>query len=92
MQFLHAAAGYPVPSTLMNAIKRGYYIAWPGLSAKKFCKHLPKSPITSRECLEQKNIQSTKQVQTDDENMDDDPTQEMDNIKAHEIFAIIVEE
>eukprot|EP00957_Ditylum_brightwellii_P177516 13520246-Ditylum_brightwellii.AAC.1 len=33
MQFLHAAAGYPVPLTWIKAIQKGYYISWPGLTA-----------------------------------------------------------
>eukprot|EP00957_Ditylum_brightwellii_P127738 9741364-Ditylum_brightwellii.AAC.1 len=39
---------------------------------------------------QKKNTPSTKQVQTVNENLDEDITQEMDNIKIHEMFAIIV--
>eukprot|EP00957_Ditylum_brightwellii_P090326 6879127-Ditylum_brightwellii.AAC.1 len=54
MQLLNAAAGYPVPSTWMNAIKRGYYLTWPGLPAENACKYFPKFPITSRGHIKQK--------------------------------------
>eukprot|EP00957_Ditylum_brightwellii_P040182 3040436-Ditylum_brightwellii.AAC.1 len=33
MQFLHEAVGSPVPSTWINAIDRGSFITWPGLTA-----------------------------------------------------------
>eukprot|EP00957_Ditylum_brightwellii_P117716 8980016-Ditylum_brightwellii.AAC.1 len=77
----------------MNTIKRGYYLTWPGLSADNVYKHLPKSPITSRGDIKQKrkSIQSAKLVQTEDEDLDAEPTQELDNIKTHEMFVIIVE-
>ena len=38
--YLHAAAGYPVRSTWLNAIKRGHYRSWPGLTytlASHYC-------------------------------------------------------
>eukprot|EP00957_Ditylum_brightwellii_P119373 9107003-Ditylum_brightwellii.AAC.1 len=84
MQFLHLAVQFSVPSTWMNAIKTGYYLTRPGLSAENIRKHLPKSPMTSRGHIEQKrkNMQSTKHVQTEDENIDAAPTQELDNIKT----------
>eukprot|EP00957_Ditylum_brightwellii_P088363 6731099-Ditylum_brightwellii.AAC.1 len=47
MQFLHAAAGYPAPSTWIKAVQKGYYISWPGLTADNVRWYLPKSPITS---------------------------------------------
>eukprot|EP00957_Ditylum_brightwellii_P096120 7323066-Ditylum_brightwellii.AAC.1 len=30
MEFLHAAAGYPVLSTWIAAIKKGFFATWPG--------------------------------------------------------------
>jgi hypothetical protein len=43
VQFLHAAAGYPVPSTWTTAINAGNCTTWPGLDSKLVNKHLPKS-------------------------------------------------
>jgi hypothetical protein len=62
MQFLHAAAGYPVPSTWIQAIQKGYYISWPGLTAENVQRYLPKSPIMSWGHIGQlrKNTNSTK--------------------------------
>jgi hypothetical protein len=62
VQFLHAAAGYPVPSTWTKAINAGNYNTWPGLDAKLVTKHLPKSKETVKGHLNQqrKNLRSTK--------------------------------
>ena len=40
IEFLHAAAGYPVKSTWLAAIKNGNYASWPGLTyelASRYC-------------------------------------------------------
>eukprot|EP00957_Ditylum_brightwellii_P135003 10293686-Ditylum_brightwellii.AAC.1 len=62
MQFLHAAAGYSVPSTWIKAIQKGYNISWPGLTANNVRRYLPKSSITARGHIDQlrKNTNSTK--------------------------------
>ena len=48
--YLHACAGYPVPSTWIKAIKKGFYSSWPKLDRirgpKWIEKHLPKSVVT----------------------------------------------
>eukprot|EP00957_Ditylum_brightwellii_P063065 4786387-Ditylum_brightwellii.AAC.1 len=84
MQFLHAAAGYPVASTWINAIKKGYYISWPGLTAENVRKHLTKSTITSRGHFEQqrKNLRSTKI--SDEEDLNIPPTQDTPNVWSHQ--------
>ena len=93
MQFLHVAAGYPVLSTWIKAIQKGYYISWPGLTANNVRRYLPKSPITARGHIEQlcKNTNSTKNL-LEDENLEVEPQQTDDNIKTHQMFAAICEE
>jgi hypothetical protein len=39
-QYLHAACFSPVPSTFVQAIKKGHFITWPGLTAELITKHL----------------------------------------------------
>ena len=42
VRYLHAAAGFPVKSTWLAAIKAGNYASWPGLTftnASKYCPH-----------------------------------------------------
>ena len=44
--YLHAAAGYPVKSMWLAAVKRGAYYSWPGLTANlvaRYCPDLSKS-------------------------------------------------
>ena len=38
--YYHAAAGYPMKTTWIQAIKRGHYIGWPGLTTEHMQKHL----------------------------------------------------
>ena len=39
--YLHAAAGYPVKSTWLAAIKRGAYASWPGLTPRLVARYCP---------------------------------------------------
>ena len=40
INYYHAAAGYPIKTTWLRAIKKGYYIGWPGLTADRVQTHL----------------------------------------------------
>ena len=40
INYYHAAAGFPIKATWLRAIKRGYYIGWPGLTAERVQTHL----------------------------------------------------
>eukprot|EP00957_Ditylum_brightwellii_P179373 13664745-Ditylum_brightwellii.AAC.1 len=97
IQFLHEAVGSPVPSTWIDAINRGFFITWPGLTADNVRKYFPKSRATSQGHLEQKwqNIASTKRKETEtteQENTLEVPKQEEDNMKTNVVYAIILEE
>ena len=42
VQYMHAAAGFPVKSTWIKAIKKGNFATWPELTysnAEKYCPH-----------------------------------------------------
>jgi hypothetical protein len=62
IQFLHAACFSPTPSTWIQAINKGHFASWPGLTADAVRKHLPKSMATAQGHLDQvrRNQQSTK--------------------------------
>ena len=47
IHYLHACAGYPTKATWIQAINRGYYIGWPGLTASRVQKYLGKSEETT---------------------------------------------
>ena len=44
--FLHATAGYPVKQTWVDAIKRGAYNTWPGLTPQLAARYCPMPPET----------------------------------------------
>ena len=74
--YLHAAAGFPVESEWIKAIKAGNYITWPELTAEAVHKHFPESDETQKGHMKQQlqNVRSTKVKQnaTDGGRGDDD--------------------
>ena len=48
IKFLHAAAGYPVISTWLKAIRKEHFMSWPGLNAETVRRHLLPSPHTTK--------------------------------------------
>eukprot|EP00804_Cyclotella_cryptica_P028768 CCRYP_018720-RA/>CCRYP_018720-RA protein AED:0.37 eAED:0.37 QI:0/0/0/1/0/0.25/4/0/1148 len=60
--FLHATAGYPVKSTWLQAIKRGFYNSWPGLTYTLVAKYCPTADATIQGHMAQprQHIRSTK--------------------------------
>ena len=63
--YLHASAGYPVKSTWLQAIKRGAYATWPGLSAALVARYCPDAPETTKGHMAQprQHIRSTQPPQ-----------------------------
>ena len=61
MKYLHACAGFPSTDTWIDAINHGYYQGWPGLTAARVRKHLPKSEETTmgHMKLTRQNVRST---------------------------------
>jgi hypothetical protein len=62
IQYLHAAAGSPFPSTFIKAIQAGNFTTWPTLTPEHVNKYLEKSEATVKGHLNQtrKNVRSTK--------------------------------
>lgn len=48
IRYLHAAAGFPVKETWLNAIAAGNYITWPGLTIAAVRKHCPDADETQK--------------------------------------------
>ena len=76
IRYLHAAAGFPVESEWIKAIKAGNYVTWPELTAEAVHKHFPESDETQKGHMKQQrqNVRSTKikQNTTDNGGNDDD--------------------
>jgi hypothetical protein len=62
LQFVHASAFSPVPSTLISAINKNHFVTWPGLTTKAIRRHLPKSLATAQGHLDRQrqNTRTTK--------------------------------
>jgi len=62
IKFLHAAAGFPVKDTWLDAIKAGNYVSWPGLTAAAVQKHYPDSDETQKGHMkkQRQGVRSTK--------------------------------
>jgi len=62
IHYLHAAAGFPVKSEWIKAIKAGNYVIWPELTAEAVHKHFPESDETQKGHMKQQrqNVRSTK--------------------------------
>ena len=86
INFLHAACFSPSPSTWIEAIRRNYFLSWPGLTAKAVRKYLTPSPATAKGHLDQsqKNQQSSK---LDPFHI---PPEINDNIKHHVVAAAVI--
>ena len=62
INFLHAAAFSPSKSTWIEAVRRNYFVTWPGVTVKAIQKYLSPSRAPAKGHLDQtqKNQQSTK--------------------------------
>jgi hypothetical protein len=62
IQYLHAAAGYPVQETWTDAIKAGSYTTWPGINVKMVNPHFPESEETQKGNMkkQRQNVRSTR--------------------------------
>ena len=96
IQFLYGAAGWPVISTLIKAIKKGYFATWPGLTVKRVRKYADNHIFTAKGHMHlkrQTNKHKTRikecQPAETDEAMN--PKQEKGNNKTHQHFAKIID-
>ena len=68
-KFLHAAAGFPTKDTWLQAISRGYYRSWPGITPRTVRRHFPddsKETHKGHMKKQRQNVRSTKQHIIDD--------------------------
>ena len=62
VRYMHAAAGFPVKSTWLKAIKKGNFATWPGLTYSNAAKYCPQSVETLKGHMVQSSqgVRSTK--------------------------------
>ena len=72
IRYLHAAAGYPVKSTWLKAIRQGNYTSWPLINVKNVNKHFPESEETQfgHMSTQRQGVRSTKIKDTSSGNED----------------------
>ena len=64
IRYLHAAAGFPVKETWLDAIKAGNYVTWPGLTTTAVRKHFSDSDKTQQGHMkkQRQGVRSTKEI------------------------------
>jgi hypothetical protein len=90
VHYLHKALFSPTKSALLQAVKDGHLITWPGLTEDAIHKHLKLTPATSMGHMNQRrqNIRSTSKTP-----IADAPTADTDlGTKTHLVYAVLVDQ
>ena len=89
--FYHGVLGGPVKSTFLNALRKGYFTNWPGLTSELISKHLEPKIYTAKGHIlqEKQGLQSTSTDTLPIPDLDLNPEQEP--LQTHECFITIKE-
>jgi hypothetical protein len=90
VHYLHKALFSPTKSAMLQAVKDGNLITWPGLTEDDINKHLKLTPATAMGNLNQlrQNVRSTSKSPIEKQ-----PTPDTDlGKKTHLVYAIVVDE
>jgi hypothetical protein len=90
VHYLHKALFSPMKSAMLQAVKDGYLITWPGLTEDDINKHLKLTPATAMAHVNQRrqNISSTPKTPFSDQ-----PTPDTDlGTKTHPVYAVVVDQ
>jgi hypothetical protein len=90
VQYLHKALFSPTKSALLQAVKDGHLITWPGQTEDAIHKHLKLTPATAMGHMNQRlqNIRSNSKTP-----IADAPTADTDlGTKTHLVYAILVDQ
>jgi hypothetical protein len=90
VNYLHKALFSPTRSALLQAVKDGHLITWPGLTEDVIHKHLKLTPTTAMGHMNQRrqNIRSTSKKPSVDA-----PTADTDlGTKTHLVYAVLVDQ
>jgi hypothetical protein len=88
--YLHAACFSPVKSTLIKAIKNGFFSSWPGLNEHSVEKYLSKSTSTAKGHLNQQ-IQNARTTKIKDAQLIDSETDQDHGIKTQFVYAATID-
>jgi hypothetical protein len=90
VHYLNNALFSPTKSALLQAVKDGHLITWPGLTEDAINKHLKLTPATAMAHMNQRlqNIRSTSKAPIEKQ-----PTTDTDlGTKAHLVYAVLVDQ
>jgi hypothetical protein len=90
VHYLHKALFSPTKSAMLQAVKDGHLITWPGLTEDAISKHLKLTPATAMSHMNQRrqNIRSASKAPIADQ-----PTPDTDlGTKTHLVYAVAVDQ
>jgi hypothetical protein len=90
VHYLHKALFSPTKSALLQAVKNGHLVTWPGLTEEAIHKHLKLTPATAMGHMNQRrqNIRSTSKTPVEDV-----PTTDTSlGTKTHLVYAVLVDQ
>jgi hypothetical protein len=90
VHYLHKALFSPTKSALLQAVKHGHLITWPGLTEDAIHKHLKLTPATAMGHMNQRrqNIRSTSKAPSTDA----PPADTALGTKTHLVYAVLVDQ
>jgi hypothetical protein len=90
VHYLHKALFSPTKSAMLQAVKDGHLITWPGLTEDDINKHLKLTPATAMGHMNQRrqNIQSTSKATIEKQQPPDTDL----GTKTHLVYAVVVDQ
>jgi hypothetical protein len=84
----------PTESALLQAVKNGHIITWPGITEQAINRHLKMTPATAMGHLNQRrqNIRSTSKASVTSDMEDDAVTPAGLGSKTHFVYSVVVDQ
>jgi hypothetical protein len=94
VNYLHKALFSPTKSALLQAVKNGHLVTWPGLTEKAINKHLKLTPATTMGHMHQRrqNIRSTSKTPITTNIDDITTTNTHSGTKTHLVYAVLFDQ
>jgi hypothetical protein len=94
VNYLHKAIFSPTKSTLLQAVKNGHLITWPGLTEQAINKHLKLTPATAMGHMNQRcqNIRSTSKTRISSDMEDVTVTPAGLGTNTNRVYAVLVDQ
>jgi hypothetical protein len=94
VNYLHKAMFSPTKYALLQAVKNGHLVTWPGLTEKAINRHLKLTPATTMGHMNQRrqSIRSTSKNPITSDNEDVTATPVALGTKTHLVYAVLVDQ